>query len=515
MSSALSLRRWYAGLALLLLVGAGCGARGCGVRGCGRGAGPSSSARTTPHVATPDELTPAERAWGVAPVHADGVVYQPDVVMVGGGPDVVKGLSPDGMTWTIDASAANAEGIVPGKIVFLTSRVVGRVLGVTRQQGTLGLVLGPVEITDVIQEGTFKVDQPIDLSKALVYTQPDPPGASTPTAPIRDDGSGGLRRSLGYVPASFGGVLPDGGMVAVPAVVYGEPAGGYLRTQAPQEVTIHQFRCYPVIGSDGVGVHMSTDAGGVRMSGDVRLRLANPSLHFALDIKKGKILNALVRLDGAAGLLMKFDAGAEKGFKANVNERIVLPVDFSLPITGMPVPFAVTVRQQFIIKTAFGGTTGLSATGDYAFSGSFRAGYINGKFDVGGPTQFSAKKSLLESASGVSLAPMGLVLSHQTRVIVGIGAFGFCTGPFFGFNASVGVSQSGATSAMLLNCKQATLTVGLVAGIGYSIPQPVTNAINWFLRQLNLGQIQSYGGLEAPPVSIINKTGTIGSEACK
>ncbi len=323
------------------------------------------------------------------------------------------------------------------------------------------------------------------------------------------------RPMLASSPLAGARAWPAGGIVAAPAVVFGEPQVGYLPVQAPSEVTIHSFRCFPVVGSDGIGVHMSTDAGGVRMSGDVRLRLASPSLDFRLKIEKGKIQSALVRLDGAAGLLLKFEAGSEKGFKANVNERIVLPVDFSLPITGMAVPFAVTVRQQFIIKTAFSGTSGLSATGDYSFSGSFEAGYQNGSFKVSGPTGFSAKESLLKSASGVALAPIGLVLSHQTRVIVGIGAFGFVTGPFFGFNSSVGVSQSGATSAMLLNCKQATLTVSLVAGVGYSIPQPVTNAINFILRKLNLSEIKGYGGLDTPAVTLINSTGTAGSKACE
>jgi hypothetical protein len=500
-------RSRFAALAALLFVTVGCGARGCG-----DAPGPSSSARREPRVAAPGDLTPNERAWGVAPVRSPAVTYQPDVVMVEGGPDVVRGLAADGLTWTIDASAPNAGEIVPGKIVFLTSRVVGRVLGVTKQQGTLGVVLGPVEITDVIREGTFAVDQPIDLSKVLTYTQQDPPGAFTPTEPLArfdDSASPGPRAMLASYPAGWRGALPEGGIVSAPAVVYGTHDGAYQTVQAAQEVNIHQFRCFPVIGSDGIGVHLSTDAGGVRMSGDVRLRLSNPRLRFNLDIKGGKVRTALVRLEGAAGLLMKFEAGSEKHFKANVNERIVLPVDFSLPIIGMPVPFAVTVRQQFIIKTAFSGTTGLSATGEYSFGGSFSAGYDNGKFDVGGPVGFKAKQSLLESLGGVSLAPIGLVLMHQTRVIVGIGAFGFATGPFFGFNATVGVTQTGAASAMLLNCKQATLNVGLVAGIGYSIPKPVTDAINFFLRQLNLGQIKGYGGLEASPITIINSTGTM------
>jgi hypothetical protein len=490
----------------VLLLSAGCGARGCG----GGAPGSAPSARNAPRLAATADLTPAERAWGVAPVRTAGVTYRPDVVMVEGGPDVVKGLAADGLTWTIDASAPNAGEITPGKIVFLTNRVVGRVLGVTRQQGTLGVVLGPVEITDVIEEGTFAIEQPIDFSKALVYTQENPPGAYTPTEPLArfaDPSASSPRPMLASYPAQARGMLPYEGIVSAPAVVYGTRQGGYRRVQAAQEVTVHEFRCFPVVGSDGIGVHLSTDAAGLRISGDVRLRLSNPVLHFDLVIKGAKIRTALVRLDGAAGLLMKFEAASDK--RVNINERIVLPVDFSLPIVGMPVPFAVTVRQQFIIKTAFTGTTGMSATGDYQFSGSFSAGYANGKFDIGGPMGFSAKKSVLESLGGVSLGPMGLVLMHQTRVIVGIGAFGFATGPFFGFNATVGVSQTGAASAMLVNCKQATLNVGLVAGIGYSIPKPVTDAINFFLRQLNLGQIKGYGGIDSAPITIINSTGTM------
>jgi len=484
----------------------------CGGRGCGSGtSGPGSSSRREPRIAAAADLTEAERAWGVAPVPSPSVTYQPDVVMVGGGPAAVRGMSPDGLTWTLDGGAERAGEIVPGKIVFVTGRVVGRVLGVTRQSGTVAVVLGPVELTDVIKEAAISVRQPVDFSKALVYTQNDPVGASTPVDPIAqatEPGPAGARPVLASYPARDGPWPPDGAIVSSPVVVYGEPQGGYVRTQSGQPVTVRKFTVYPVMGSDGIGLHMSSDADGIRLTGDVRLRLAQPTLNFDLDIKGGKIRKALVRLDGAAGLLLKFEAGSEKGFSANVNERIVVPVDFSLPITGLSVPFAVTVRQQFIIKTAFSGTTGLKATGDYSFGGSFSAGYQNGKFEIGGPTGFSVKESLLKSASGVSLAPIGLVLAHQTRVIVGIGAFGFVTGPFFGFNSSVGVSQTGATSAMLLNCKQATLTVGLVAGIGYSMPQPVTNVINFFLRKLNLGEIKSYGGIDSTPLEIIKSTGT-------
>ena len=75
----------------------------------------------------------AELAYGLAPM-ADpaGITYQPDVVIVGGGADVVRSVSGDSLTWTLNDSAAHIEDLEPGKVMFLTSRAVGRVLVLDR-----------------------------------------------------------------------------------------------------------------------------------------------------------------------------------------------------------------------------------------------------------------------------------------------------------------------------------------------------------------------------------------------
>ena len=46
----------------------------------------------------------------------------------------------------------------------------------------------------------------------------------------------------------------------------------------------------------------------------------------------------------------------------------------------------------------------------------------------------------------------------------------------------------------------------LAAGIGYVLPQPVTNAINFLLRGLNLQEIKGSGGFQTPPESLIKST---------
>jgi len=308
-------------------------------------------------------LSDNELRYGVAPTRNSEVVYQDDVIIVGHGADDVRSVSADGLTWTIDASAAHAEELQPGKIM-----------------------------------------------------------------------------------------------------------------------------AYAV------------------------LRLQDPALHFNLDIHGGKVTTAELELKGVAGLTMQFEAASTVGVNGNINKRISVPVDLSLPILGLPVPLAVTLHQAFILKTAFSARNSvLRATGDYAMDGSLFMGYHNGSWGAGAPTKFVVRQSLLDSINGVSLGANGLGMAYQGKVIVGIGAFGFVTGPYFGYNVGIGVARGSDAAGFPLGmpvCRSANLDVGVAVGIGYSIPQPVTNAINFILRNLNLRAIEGSGGIEHRE-SLINQHAAI------
>jgi hypothetical protein len=64
-----------------------------------------------------------------------------------------------------------------------------------------------------------------------------------------------------------------------------------------------------------------------------------------------------------------------------------------------------------------------------------------------------------------------------------------------GLLTALGVTQGSTVG--LIQCKGGTLDSSLTGGVGYSIPQPVTDAINFVLRALNVNQIKSQGGLQA------------------
>lgn len=65
-------------------------------------AAPSASGA---HALDPHALSQAELRYGVSPTKDSAVTYQDNVVLMEHGADAIKSVSPDGLTWTIDASS--------------------------------------------------------------------------------------------------------------------------------------------------------------------------------------------------------------------------------------------------------------------------------------------------------------------------------------------------------------------------------------------------------------------------
>jgi hypothetical protein len=527
----------------------------------------SASESSEPHALDPHKMSDAEFKFGVSPTRNLNVTYQPDVVLMEHGAEAVKSMSSNGLAWTLDANAPGAADVKEGKIIFATNRVVGRVLGVVRKGSEMQVVLGPVALTEVIKDAHLSYDQPVDLGQMIAYSAPDYPGADGDTTPPLRTAMGPrrARTSVSFAKVtSTGDVLPmltegRAGAVrvstamltsadrqqlramqtsrvtrgsrtaesrysqAIPQVpdapqlpgISQIPGASSLPTLPPMpstpsigppsEVSISDFKVVPFC-CGGLGMKIDHKDARVQLTAYAVLRLSAPSLHFKLDIVDGAIKTAVVELRGAAGLTVHFDAYSFKGLDGNINTSFYVPVDLTIPIGGMAVPFAVTVRQTFLVETRFSAKQSkMSAEGDYAFGGSVEMGYSNGGWGVSAPEQLHTKRNLAESISGASMGINGLTFAYGGRVIVGIGAFGFVTGPFLAYNTSVGVTRATDLSAPSGRiCGSSRLLVLLKAGVGYQIPQTVTKAINFFLRALNLKEIEGSGGI-ATEKQIVDK----------
>jgi len=457
----------------------------------------------------PSELTDAERRYGHAPTPDPTVVYQPEVVIIEGGAQAVRGLGADGLGCSINARAANAADVRPGRVALVTSRCVGRVFAVRKQGDQLALTLGPVEITDIVRDGSFQLDQPIDFDDTLVFEAPEWPGASVPLDPLLPFAGGPVQQgpfiphewsssAARLVPASYG--LPAFDVRSRPS---------FVRIASEDPVG----RDAPIVGKNMLGTWMPLSENGVQFLGHATLHLAAPRLNFVLQIRNAKVTRCELEFHGAAGLTMGFRASSQAG--GNVNVLRDLPVDVTIPIGG-PVPFSVLVHQSYMVQTAFTAANSfITELGDYKFQGMFGLGYRDGAWKVDGPERFSIKQSPLTSLNGVSLGVTGLVLTHQVKVMVGIGAFGFATGPYTALTSSIAVTRGSDAEGVpwggsptlrgLVRCKQASLNMTMAVGVGYMIPQPVTKAINFVLSTLNIQhRIGSSGGLQTQPRGVVN-----------
>ena len=460
---------------------------------CGKGSsgpGSSASARNSgaPRQLKPNELTEAERKYGIAPIPDDTIKYQPDVILVGGGAESIRSESANGFGWTIDANAAHADELVPGKVMFLTGRAVGRVLDVRRNGDALAVTLGPVDITDIVREADIVIkDMPIDFDGAIAYTSKDLPGQEVPLARASEN------EPARAIPAMLRRTDNRAGQPPPP-----EPGWDVSK--------LVNFKKIPTVSAQGIGIRLSSDAGGLKVNAQVNFALKKPTLDVTLRITPLGVQEASIALGGTAGVNWQFGVGTDLGRSANVRGIVEPDTDFSLPIGGIgPLPISITVRQRFLIRTALGvRNASLTARGDYEFTGAIKAGYFNGKWQLAGPTNVTASQSLIDNTGGVSITAAGVDMAHVIRVTVGIGAHGFTAGPYVAFTSSVGLFKG--SDLGMLPCREATIVMSAHAGVGYSIPQIATKIINTFLSFIGIKhQITGEGTLPPSPAITIHK----------
>ena len=430
-----------------------------------------------PRLLKMSELSDAEKRFGISPEQTAGLTYQPDVMLLRAGVNAVRSLSDDGLVWTLDPRAEGIDAIQPGKVLLLSTKAAGRVLAVTRTNAGVEVVLGPADITEIVREGSFSIDQPVDLTQALEMAVPTSFDPLRPVAPIVANA---------FRPGTHGFIISPARFV--------------------QQAEEHDFRVIPMASVKGVGAELRSKPGGVLMVAQILFRLQAPNLNVKLNIQPTGVVSALVELKGAAGIEVAFEAAAPGPNARNINADRPAPVDLFIPINGLGVPFAVHVRQVFRVQTAFASTGAVKAHGFYQLSGGIRAEYSGGKFSVGGPTGFGKTETLLPNLSGAAFGPVGIVFTHQVNVMVGVGVAGFVAGPYVYDNNSITAAKGSALSRPLTpECRRETVAMAVGAGVGYRIPPVVAKVINSILQFFKItAHINDSGGVATDPVRLVD-----------
>ncbi len=493
----------------------------------------SGSSKTTP--AGQATLTDAEIQYGVSPTRNNQVTYQDDVIVMEHGAEAIRSQTANGLTWTIDGSAPGAQEIQPGKILFATGRVVGRVLAVEHQGRDIAVTLGPIELTDVIKDAQITYHGALDLEKMITYVAPEYPGtltdfdAADQASALRRPGEPSIRvvtfspnrefvsqgvthtgaRDSWPAPGRRRGTLVRGMPAAYAASEMSGPAPG-RSGGLPTDLPIGGFHFMPDI-SKGLGFSATHTAPGIKFTAFAKLTLDNPNFTFRLDITHGQLKTAEVELSGLAAVRVGFNGGTNADFK-NPNQAFELPLDTSFPIPGIPVPFAATFHQSILVQTMFTAKNGtLNAEGKYGFGGTITAGVIDGHLGATAPVFIDTKQNLAESLSGASLGVNGLVLGYGGKFLVGLGAYSFAVGPYLSVNTTVGATRGSDLQGPITGytCRSAQYTMALDYGVGYAIPNIVVKALNAFLSLFHAKPITPTHGTSLGTIPIKTDSQTV------
>jgi len=492
----------------------------------------------TGHAVKLSDLSESEIRFGIAPKRGPGVTYQDGIILMEHGDKAIQSFASDGLSWTFDASAPQVSEIQEGKVLFATDRCAGKILAVQRNGGSVSVILGPVQLNELIKEGNFKYDQPLDLSNAIAVVAPDYPAAvgstalqdeiKKPTQTSRNVRPHSFHRSVNYYVVSNDGkwtpmrtVIAGGPRLidatyhpgdpsVVPAAFQGQIPGPALGgTGAPTPVPVPQLKQLDfnnltatpcALDCGGIGAKVYQEKDGVKVSISIIFHLNKPHLVFGASVGGGGV-NANVQLFGGAGVTVTVDAATGSDFaniQSNIKELGIIPAEINVPLGGLTVPLTAKLSQALDITSGFSARTSvLHGEGALDLDGEISASYSTGRgWDIPKPTA-TVKNNLAGLVSGVSMGINSFVFAFNQRLMVGVGALGFAAGPYVDMLTTLTtLKQSSSTWA---DCRQATFEMSLGAGIGYSMPKVVATVINAILGLFGAKSIPPWGSIAALP----------------
>jgi hypothetical protein len=502
------------------------------------------------HTVKPSELSATEIRYGIAPKRGPGVTYQDGIILMEHGDKAITAFASDGMSWTFDANAPQVNEIQEGKILFATDRCAGKVLAVQRDGNKVTVVLGPVQLNELVKEGNFSYNQPLDLNNAIAVATPDSPGAinspalqqeisnPTPTntsfnykphkfkrtvkyyvvsdqgvwTPMRTVSPSGPRlRNAIYHPGSeseatfrqiqnLGGVPINPGGFPPGQLPINPPAPPAVPFPNLQPLDFNNLKAWPCANCGGIGLKVYQEKDGVTVVISIIFHLNNPQLIFDASIG-GNGVNARVQLKGGAGVSISIDGSTGDNFKSikgNIKEIGIVPLIINVPLGTPLVPLTAQLSQSLNIDTGFSARNSvLKASGNVDFDGAIEASYTHGNGWAITKPSAQVKSNFAGLVSGVSVGINSVVLAFDQRLLVGVGSGGFAAGPYVDLLTTLTALKQ--TSTTTIDCRQATFNISIGAGIGYGMPKIVAKVINFFLGLFHVKPIAQTGTIVALP----------------
>jgi hypothetical protein len=450
-------------------------------------------------------------SYGYGPRRTRQVTYQPDVVIIGGGPKAIRAVSDDSLTWTIDGSAKGVRELSVGKIMFASSRAVGRVVALQSRGNGVAVTLAPVSFTDIVRDADLKINTALKPDD-VIFHESIPPArvAGQPpfgsAAVLRPAVLGATERAVTLVPVGLvrrmTGKVKVGNWEIEPyfkqkgssgmtdeAISRGAVTGqdhvdglsGTEAGEAPQKTADER--------SDEVGVKLqyvvsngsfSTDGGdgvkektssGLKFGGSVRFFGENIRVRSHISVAGGNVSGASgVVIDGIDRVAIGMLGGVENGAADNLKARVEIPAELLQqipPEVTDGVPLAIHIKFKFIVETAFSGkNSALWTHGTYRLSGPI--GYENGSVLT---PALQTIEPMISALQGTTIGASGLVLATELRLLVGLGTEVMMGGPYLKLTIAGGVAKGSALAFGLggMNGGPTCRSVTIKGDVGYGI----------------------------------------------
>ena len=450
--------------------------------------------------ATPSPADPRSGGglrYGLAPRPDQGVTFRTDVVLVQGGASSVRGVTADGLTWTLSPTAPGIGDLALGRVLFLTDRAVGTVRAIRTTSAGVEVTLSPAALTDVIEKGTFTSAKPIPLQQPVALSNAgafwaDPDLQRQAGAQLTDDSALDEETAFRSPLASGPSVPRPPAAAAAVANAATTQTGGF---------TVDQHCC-----GTGPKLNLRYDEGGLELRGQAQLAMQAPKADFFLEISGATVRFArLLLYGGHAGVNAHLDAATTPGKHiSGWSPPLGDSVSFDVPLgVYAGVPLHMTVTQTLGVRLNIPGDAALHVTGRLDLGATLGFRYDGTKWENLSAGRFDADSAIRGTDSiavGISYATFVYVI----RLTVGIGAAGFTVGPFVSmrtsFSGIVGAPNGlnivpGGDAAE--QCRTVKGTLDFQFGVGYSIPAFVKKVIDFVLKVFNSEPIARHGGVES------------------
>lgn len=443
------MRRWWVVglLAAVVGCGSGGGTPSGGAPSGGSGGGAPSGGQSP---------------YGYGPERDGAFTYQPDVVLIDGGPSAIRGVSANGLVWTMDGDAGGVRDLKPGKIMFAASEAAGRVVNIESSGDDRLVTLAPVRLTDIVRDGRITLDRDIDLTSLSFQGAPDLPGA------YEESAATAVGANAAVAPVELGAAT-----VELPALLLvssdnpPDPAAGeYTKKFGEWEVT-----AYRTAATLGLRADRGLAGEGLKIQLDAELQVNDLHVTTDVPITAGEVGHSGFRVSGITGISVGIKGGAGNGLSDNRKVKIAFPIELKQPVIIAGFPATLTQKFKFLVETGFSAKNGnLSAKGTWAVDGPLG-------FDGTSLTtpSITPKDKLVDTLAGVSVGINSVVvaISFEFGLQVGLPVAG--AGPYARMITSVTLLNG--SSIGIVQCRQTTFLLNLKAGVGVSVYSPVAFAI--------------------------------------